>query len=112
MTISLDNKLNTDLQQELVSYGLMRETAKAEAPKYSGSGPKYFGMNEDAEEFNMYFTNDLRKINKQSDSMKLAIVAPENEIFDMIEPKDYTKGLKLRDEAGVRRMLSNLLDTL
>lgn len=112
MTISLANKLNTDLQQELVSYGLMRETAKTNAPKLSGSGPQYFGLNETAEEFNMYFTNDLRKINKQPESMQLAIVAPENDMFDMIEPKDYTKGLKLRDEASVRRMLSNLLDTL
>ena len=106
------NKVTTELQTELVSYGLMRDTAIKEAPKYSGSGPKYFGLNEGHDEYSLYFTNDLRKIDKQDDPMRLAIVAPDNEPFDMLATKDYSKNLTGKDEKTLRTYLLNLLDSV
>ena len=111
-TLHDNNKMPQELQSELASYGLMRQTAKQTAPKYSGSGPNYFGILETGEEYKLLFTNDLRKIGEQRDSMQLAIVAPENVSFDMLEPKDYSQGKRLKDETTIRRLLSNLLDTL
>lgn len=107
-----NNKVPTELQLELVSYGLLREAAKENAPKYSGAGPDYFGMTEDGDEYKLLFTNDLRKLDKQDSPMSLAIVAPDNETFDMLAPKDYSKGLSLKDDKSLRRYLTNLLDTL
>lgn len=107
-----NNKVTTELQSELASYGIMRESAIKNAPGNSGSGPKYFGMHETNDEYQLYFTNDLRKIDKQENPMQLAIVAPDNETFDMLTPKDYSKGLSMKDSTSLRRYLSNLLDTL
>lgn len=107
-----NNKMPEPLQSELASYGLMRQTAKENAPKYSGDGPNYFGIAEDGDEFKLYFTNDLRKIENQDDPMRLAIVAPDHTPFDMLEPKDYSQNKNLKDESAIRRLLSNLLDTL
>lgn len=101
-----------ELQEELVSYGLMRQSAKENAPKYSGGGPQYFGLREESDEFVMYFTNDLRKIDRQDDPMQLAIVAPDNESFDLLAPKNYSKNLSLKDDTTLRRYLTNLLDSL
>lgn len=107
-----NNKLEEDLQIELSNYGLMRDTAKKNAPGNSGSGPQYFGLHEGDDEYKLYFTNDLRRLDNQTDPMQLAIIAPDNESFDMLAPKDYSKGLKLQDNSTIRRMLSNLLDTV
>lgn len=107
-----NNKTPEGLQVELASYGLMRQAAKDNAPSLSGTGPQYFGMAEDNNEYKLYFTNDLRRLDKQDVPMKLAIVAPDNESFDLLAPKDYAKGFSLKDESSLRRYLSNLLDAV
>jgi hypothetical protein len=107
-----NNKVSTELQSELASYGIMREAAIKNAPGNSGSGPKYFGLYEGTDEYSMYFTSDLRRIDQQDEPMQLAIVAPDNETFDLLAPKDYSAGLSMKDSTSLRRYLSNLLDTL
>jgi hypothetical protein len=44
--------------------------------------------------------------------MQLAIVAPDNETFDLLAHKDFSAGLSMKDSTSLRRYLSNLLDTL
>lgn len=111
-TLRDSNKVSTELQTELVSYGLMRQAAKTNAPKFSGKGPQYFGLAEDGDEYKLYFTNDLRKLDRQQDKMQLSIVAPDNETFDMLTPKDYSEGMTFKDDVSVRRYLTNLLDSV
>ena len=42
----------------------------------------------------------------------LSVVAPENEAFDMISPKDFSDKIKSRDEKSLRSFLLKLIDSV
>ena len=42
----------------------------------------------------------------------LSVVAPENEEFDMISPKDFSDKIKSRDEKSLRSFLLKLIDSV
>lgn len=108
-TLTENNKATPELQAELAAYGIMRETAIEEAPKYSGPGPEYFGLEEQNDEFKMLFTSDLTDLDKH-EKMHMAIVAPEFQTFDMLAPKDYSKHLSFKDPVNLRSYLRRLVD--
>lgn len=105
-----NNKLSPELQFGLAEYKVLRDTAKKETKGLTG--PKYFGMTENADEFNIYVTDDLRKLDETTDPMQLAIIAPDNEEFDLLVPKDYAKKLDLKNEKNLRRYLRQLIDSI
>lgn len=103
------NKLSPAVQVLLADYGIMRTAAKKEAPKHSGKGPAFFGMYEDAEKYRLYFTDDLDSLDNDMD---LAIVAPDNEPFDMLASKDYSTKLRLKEPEELRAYLRKLVDAV
>lgn len=109
--LNTNNKLSSDTQEVLVTYGLLRQTAKENAPKYSGEGPEYFGLHETANEYKLLFTEDLTDLDRHPE-MELAIVAPDNQTFDLLAPKDYAKKITLKDEKSIRSYLRKLLDSI
>lgn len=111
MTILRDNtKLTPEVQFNLAEYKVLRDTAKKETA--SLKGPKYFGLNESADEFNLYVTDDLSKLDDVDDPMQLAVVAPDNEEFDMLAPKEYAKKFEVKSGKGLRRYLRALVDSI
>lgn len=111
MTILRDNsKLPIEKQFELAEYKILR--GKAIDATKGITGPKFFGMTEKSDEFNLYVTEDLRELDNHKDPMQLAIVAPDNEMFDMLAPKDYSKKFDLNNDKSLRRYLRQLVDSI
>lgn len=111
--LETNNKVPTRLQAELATYGILRDTAKKLDNDLTG--PKYFGLAETPDAFNLVFTDDLRKLDDLATydhQYKVAIVAPDNEEFDLLASKDYSKKLKLTDETNLRKYLLNLINSL
>jgi hypothetical protein len=105
-----NNKLSAEEQFGLVDYKLLRDTAKKETKGLTG--PQFFGLSKKSDEFNIYVTDDLRKFDDIKDPLQLAIVAPDNETFDLLVPKDFTTKLDLKNEKNLRRYLKELVDSI
>lgn len=100
-------RTNADIQmqEDLAAYGLMREDAKNKA---KGS-PGFFGLRETSSGYDVQYKEDPRDID---DDMMLAVVAPENEPFDMLITKDFKKAVRVGNPKNIRDYLSRLLDRL
>jgi hypothetical protein len=109
-TLRDNTKLTPELQFNLGQYKILRDTAKKETAKLKG--PKYFGMNETADAFNIYVADDTSKLDSVDDPMQLAIVAPDNEEFDILAPKEYSKKFDVSTEKGLRVYLRKLIDSI
>lgn len=96
---------DTQLQEDLAAYGIMREDAKNKA---KGS-PGFFGLQETSSGYDVEYKDDPRNID---DNMTLAVIAPENEPFDMLVTKDFRKAVRVGNPKNIRDYLSRLLDKL
>jgi hypothetical protein len=106
-----NNKLNIATQQSLAEYGIAREEAVKGSKKIKGSEPKYFIMEREGKDYNLSFPANLESL-PTSKGQSLAIVAPDNEAFDLLAPKNFSEKLSFKDTKSIRKYLSRLLDTL
>ena len=112
MNIFRNTKLSPDLQADLASYGLLRKTVKEESSKGGGKGAKLVGVLETSDEYKLFSVDSLQNTNVAGKDIVLSIVAPENEAFDMISPKDFSDKIKSRDEKSLRAFLLKLIDSV
>lgn len=106
-----NNKLEVSTQENLAEYGLARQQAVEGSKGITGSGPKYFVMEREGRDYNLSFPKDLENL-PTSKGQELAIIAPENEAFDLLAPKNFSEKLNFKDEKNIRKYLGRLLDTL
>lgn len=104
------SKVPEQLQKDLAEYGLLRDTAKKETGELTGT--KFFGLSETTDEYKLTITDDIEKIDSQYEHTQLAIIAPDNETFDMLEPKDFSKKLKLTNPKNLRKFLLDLVNSV
>lgn len=106
-----NSKLEVATQENLAEYGLARQQAVEGSKGIKGSGPKYFLMEREGKEYNLSFPTQLDTL-PTSKGQELAIIAPDNEAFDLLAPKDFSEKLSFKDAKSIRKYLSRLLDTL
>lgn len=105
------SKVPAELQAELAEYRLFRDKAIDKTSDLSGV--KFFGIVDKGDERTLRVADDLSSLDNDTlNSMQLAVVAPDNETFDMLASKDFTKKLKLNTPANLRRFLLKLLDSI
>ena len=112
MNIFRNTKLSPNLQADLASYGLLRKSVKEEQNDSKGKGAKLVGVLETSDEYKLYSVDSLNNVNTAGKDIVLSVVAPENEAFDMISPKDFSDKIKSRDEKSLRAFLLKLIDSV
>lgn len=106
MRISARTNADIQMQEDLAAFGIMREHAKNET---RGITPGFFGLQKTSSGYDTQFRDDPRDID---DGMTLAIVAPDNEPFDMLVKKDFKRAVRVSNPKSIRDYLSRLLDKL
>lgn len=102
-----DNKstvVDISLQRELAEYGLFRREAVANT---TASDP-FMGLNNKYDEIETKFGTSIQAI--QDAQMQVAIVAPENEPFDMLVTKDFKKAISTASMDDLRAFLRSIVD--
>lgn len=110
MSIFHNTKMPGELQVELAEYGLLRDRAKQETARLPGR--KMFGLRETADEYEILAAEDLADLDKEKDPFQLAVIAPDNETFDLLAPQDLSAKLKGKDEKSIRAFITKIVDSL
>lgn len=92
------------LQVELAEYGLLRKEALANT---TAANP-FFGLRTTYGGYDTKYGTSLKAI--QESDMDIAIVAPENESFDMLITKDFNKAIKTASKDDLRSFLRSIVD--
>lgn len=107
MDISHVTKVSDTLNEELAQYGIVRDVAVKLAPVNTKTA-SLFGFNDNGADTELLFSDDADVLVESK--MDLAIVAPENESFNMLLTKDFKKAVESKDEDSLRGFLRRLLD--
>ncbi len=102
--------VDSTLTDELAAYGLVRAIASKKAP-VNLEKPNFFGMQDKGEEVELLFTKDTKElVAATEEGMQLAVVAPEDESFNMLLTKDFPKAVSDKDPETLRDFLRRILD--
>jgi hypothetical protein len=102
--------VDENLRQELAAYGLVHSVAEKKAP-VSNTKANFFGVERHGEEVEMLFTKDDKILaDAVDDGMQLAVVAPENESFDMLLTSDFPKAIQGKDSQTLREFIRRIVD--
>lgn len=107
MDTSHVTKISESLSDDLAQYGIIRAVAAKAAPVNKKSA-NFFGLNNDGTDTELVFSKDIDHLVESE--MDLALVAPENESFNMLLTKDFKKAVTEKDEDTLRAFLRRLLD--
>src|SRR6478752_1922355 len=90
--------VDQNLREELAAYGLVHAVAAKKAP-VSHKQANFFGVDDKGEEVELLFTKDDKTLaNAVENGMQLAVVAPEDESFDMLLTNDFPKAIQGKDQ--------------
>lgn len=92
------------LQHELAEYGLLRK----EAIGNTTVDNPFFGLRVKYAGYETKFGTSLKAI--QDSPLDIAIVAPENEPFDMLVTKDFNKAIKTASKDDLRSFIRSIVD--
>lgn len=107
MDTSHVTKVSESLSEDLAQYGLVRAVAEKAAP-VNTKNPNFFGMRDNGMDTELVFSKDIDTLVESE--MDLALVAPENETFNMLLTKDFRKAVEQKDDESLRDFLRRLLD--
>lgn len=97
-------KVTPELQKELAEYGLFRHKAVQET---SASDP-FMGITREGDKYIGHFSGDIAKL--QGKQAQIAVVAPENESFDMLITKDFNKAITTARPDDLRAYIRSIVD--
>lgn len=104
------SKVDSTLTDDLAAYGLVRDIAAKKAP-VNLEKPNFFGLQDKGEEVELLFTKDNKTlVEATEEGMQLAVVAPEDESFNMLLTKDFPKAVSDKDPETLRDFLRRILD--
>lgn len=95
------------LQEDLAEYGILRAEAIKNAPVKSSGVPNFFGLKYGFGEAELLFDTDIKTI--QDRNMQVAIVAPDNETFDMLVTTNFQKAVTKASPDQLRSFIRNIL---
>lgn len=102
--------VNSTLSDSLAAYGLVRSIAAKKAP-VNLEKPNFFGLENKGEETELLFTKDDSTLVEATEKgMQLAVVAPEDESFNMLLTKDFPRAVSDKDPETLRDFLRRILD--
>lgn len=110
MSTSQLTVVDQNLREELAEYGLVYAVAAKKAPAKVGEA-NFFGMDKRNDSVDLVFTKDDKELaNAVEDGMQLAVVAPENESFDMLLTSDFPRAIAGKDKETLRDFLRRIVD--
>ncbi|MES2704836.1 MAG: hypothetical protein V4649_19530 [Bacteroidota bacterium] len=110
MNTSHLSKVDENLQSELAEYGLIRAVAAKKAP-VNLEKPNFFGIEDRGSEVELLFSKDDKILAEATEEgMQLALVAPENEPFNMLLTRDFPAAIRGKDPETLREFLRRILD--
>jgi hypothetical protein len=110
MNTSHLSKVDSTLSADLAEYGLIRAVAAKKAPVRFDK-PNFFGFEDRGAEVEMLFTDDDKTlVEATEEGMQLALVAPENESFNMLLTRDFPEAIKQAKPETLREFLRRILD--
>lgn len=101
-------KVSTELQADLAQYGLVRAEAIKNAPVKRTGTPNFFGIKNEGSETVLKFNTSIETI--QDNGMTVALVAPENESFNMLVTKDFKKAVEGSTIDNLRSFVRRIFD--
>lgn len=103
-TTNTSTVVDSTLQKELAEYGIFRK----EVLENTSSTDPFFGLRVAYGGYETKFGVGIKAI--QEANMDVAIVAPENEPFDMLITKDFNKAIKTASKDDLRSFLRSIVD--
>lgn len=101
--------ITPELQEELLCYGVVVESAKKKAP-VNIKKPNFFGIRDKGTEPELIFKPSKKDI--EGNGVQIAVLAPEIEPFDMLLTQDFPKAVKETDPKTMREYLNRLFDEI
>jgi hypothetical protein len=88
----------------------MRAVAAKKAP-VNLTKPNFFGYEDRGAEVEFLFTKDKKTLAEATEEgMQLAMVAPENESFNMLLTSNFPEAIKKADPETLREFLRHIVD--
>lgn len=110
MNTSHLSKVDSTLSADLAEYGIIRAVAVKKAPVRFDK-PNFFGYENRGAEVELVFTQDDETlVEATEDGMQLALVAPDNETFNMLLSTDFPEAIKRTEPETLREFLRRILD--
>lgn len=109
-----NNKMDSQLQQDLGEYGLFRQRVIEGAGKLPKNEP-YFGLDGSLRdpEVKMFFPkNNINELDTSS-GMELAQLVPDStETYNMLKPAQFGEALSMKSPQTIRNYLRKLLESV
>lgn len=111
MSILHNNRMDSQLQQDLGEYGIFRQRVVSGAKKLPKNEP-YFGINGTScdDDVQLFFPkNNVSEV----DDMELGQVVPTGtDSYNMLEPAQFGKSLSTKNPNTIRTYLRKLLESI
>lgn len=102
--------VDSNLSDNLAAYGLVRDIAAKKAP-VDLKKANFFGMEDRGGEVELVFSKDKKTLaDATEEGMQLAVVAPEDESFNMLLTTDFPRAVSDKSPETLRDFLRRILD--